>query len=359
MTHSLDAAATAAVPPQARLADVELPPLDPESERWPGRIVKVAGVDLYVRHAPGPEGAERALLIHGLGGASTNWADFGALLASQLDVEALDLPGFGFSGETLDRNYSIAMQAAVVIAYLDESKRGGVASAENPSGWRGPVHLVGNSMGGLIALEVAALRPDLVRTLTLISPAVPDTKRLRSQPLRNDPLVALVVIPGLGEYGVRRLAKSNVEARVRSTLSVCFADPHRYPETRVAQDIEDVTRRVAECPWSDRALLKATRALVRVQYLRRRTTWARMRTIITPTLVLWGDTDRLVAPDLAREVAAAIPRARYLVFEQTGHTAMMERPVESARAFFGLLQDVAAGEFTPQDDAAASASVSS
>jgi pimeloyl-ACP methyl ester carboxylesterase len=346
VTHPLDTA-----PPPARLADVELPELNPDSDRWPGRKVNVAGVSLHVRHTPGPDGAERAVLIHGLGGAATNWTDFAALISSQLDVEAIDLPGFGFSGETLDRNYSIAMQVAIVIAFLDESKRSGE--------WRGPVHLVGNSMGGLISLEVAALRPDLVRTLTLISPAVPDTKAFRSQPLKNDPLMALVVLPGLGEYGVRRLAKAGVEARVRGSLGICFADPHRYPANRLAQDIEDVTTRLAECPWAQRVLLKATRALVRVQYFRRRATWRRIRTIIAPTLVLWGDSDKLVAVDLAEQVTAAIPGARLRIFEDTGHTAMMERPVESARAFFGLLEDVAAGQFSRPDDAAASASVPS
>ncbi len=222
----------------ARISDVELPPLSPDSDRWPGRTVRVAGVDIFVRHTPGPDGAERALLVHGLGGASTNWTDFAGLLASQLDVEAIDLPGFGYSGRAKDDNYSIAMQAATVIAYLDWTKQNN--TDENPS-WRGPVHLVGNSMGGLISIEVAARRPDLVRTLTLISPAVPDLKRFRFHPLQNDRLMALVVVPGLGEYGVRRLMKTEIEQRARGTLRICFADPSRYPANRFAQDIEDIT----------------------------------------------------------------------------------------------------------------------
>jgi pimeloyl-ACP methyl ester carboxylesterase len=349
MTAQLDS-----TPPEARLSDVELPEVNPESDRWPGRKVRVVGVDIHVRTAPGPEGAERALLIHGLGGAATNWTDFGALLSSQLEVEAIDLPGFGLSSPSLDGTYSIAMQAATVMAYLDESKR---APAGAPGAWRGPVHLVGNSMGGLIALQVAALRPDLVRTLTLISPAVPDIHTLRSQPLKNDWRMALIVVPGLGEYGVRRLARSGIEARVRGTLNVCFADPARYPEQRLAQDMQDVGVRLTEQPWANKALLKATRALVRVQYFQRRVTWNRMAKVVAPTLVLWGDTDRLVAPELAQHVAAAIPGAHVRVFENTGHTAMMERPVESARAFFALLEDVAAGEFAKPDDVSASAIV--
>ncbi len=64
-----------------------------------------------------------------------------------------------------------------------------------------------------------------------------------------------------------------------------------------------------------------------------------MRRITAPTLVLWGDTDRLVAPDLAPYVAAAIPDSRLLVLDDIGHTAMMEDPVATARAMIALLDD--------------------
>jgi pimeloyl-ACP methyl ester carboxylesterase len=84
------------------------------------------------------------------------------------------------------------------------------------------------------------------------------------------------------------------------------------------------------------------RALARSQFVRGRSGWATMRTIAAPTLVLWGDTDRLVAPDLAPYVAAAIPDSRLLVMERIGHTAMMEDPIGSARALLGLVEDAAA-----------------
>ena len=66
-----------------------------------------------------------------------------------------------------------------------------------------------------------------------------------------------------------------------------------------------------------------------------------MRSITAPTVVLWGDRDRLVAPDLAGYVAAAIPHASLLVFPDVGHTAMMERPVDTARAVLGLVESAA------------------
>jgi pimeloyl-ACP methyl ester carboxylesterase len=66
-----------------------------------------------------------------------------------------------------------------------------------------------------------------------------------------------------------------------------------------------------------------------------------LRTIGAPALVLWGDTDRLVAPDLAPYVAAAIPQSRLAVLEHVGHTAMMELPEMTARAILALIEDAA------------------
>jgi pimeloyl-ACP methyl ester carboxylesterase len=64
-----------------------------------------------------------------------------------------------------------------------------------------------------------------------------------------------------------------------------------------------------------------------------------MRRIKAPTLVVWGDTDRLVAPDLAPYVAGAIPDSRLLFLRDIGHTAMMEDPRTTARAILALLED--------------------
>ena len=89
---------TATVPgpvPVARLSLAPLPPVDPSIPPWPGEKVRLGGVDLFVRRTPGPPGGgEPALYVHGLAGASTNWTDYAALLATRLDGEALDLPGF-------------------------------------------------------------------------------------------------------------------------------------------------------------------------------------------------------------------------------------------------------------------------
>ena len=315
--------------PTARLSDAPLAEQDPDSPLWPVHTVPVGGVDIAVRHTePTSDTTDPALMVHGLGGSSTNWTDLAGLLRSRLDIEAIDLPGHGRSGPAVDRDYSQRAFARTVIGYLERSGRG-------------PVHLVGNSMGGAISLRVAAMRPDLVRTLTLISPAVPDVRRLRAHPLKHDPRMALLVVPGVGGMAMRSLGRVGVETRGRATIQLCFADPSRYSPTRLEQDVEEARARMGQ-PWANEAMLRSMRGLARVQFTQARSTWRSIRSITAPTLVLWGDTDRLVAPDLAGHLAGEIPGASQLVLEHIGHTAMMEDPHTTARAVLAMLEDASA-----------------
>ena len=315
--------------PEARFADVELAPLDDTVRAWPARTVEVDGLRINVRTTPSDDpAAEPALFVHGLGGSSHNWTDFAGVLRHQLAVEAIDLPGHGRSGPA--KRYSIERHAQVVIRYLELSGRG-------------PVHLVGNSMSGAVCVVVAAKRPDLVRTLTLISPAVPDN-RLRAFPLKNDPRTALLVVPGVGEaltrYYNRRFTP---EQRARATIALCFADPKRFPAERMREAVEESREREG-MPWAISGMLRSMRGLATAQFVKNRVGWATLRRITAPTLVLWGDADKLVAPDLAPYVAAAIPNSRLAVFEGVGHVAMMEVPERTARAMLAMIEDAAAAE---------------
>jgi pimeloyl-ACP methyl ester carboxylesterase len=167
---------------------------------------------------------------------------------------------------------------------------------------------------------------------------VPDN-RVRAFPLRNDPRAALVVVPGVGEAILRLYNKRYTPAqRVKGTIKVCFADPKRYPPERLSEAIAEQTARMS-LPWAESAVARSTRGLAAAQFLRSRVGWATLRSINVPTLVVWGDTDRLVAPDLAPYVAAAVPVSRLLVMTGVGHTAMMERPEETARAVLAMVED--------------------
>jgi pimeloyl-ACP methyl ester carboxylesterase len=306
----------------ARLSDTPLPELDTSIPPWPGRRIRVGAVELFVR-ATTSEGGEPALFVHGLGGASTNWTDLATLLRPGLAIEAPDLPGFGRSGPAPDRDYSIAAHTRTVVSYLEQSGRG-------------PVHLFGNSMGGVISILIAATRPDLVRTLTLTSPAVPD---LRPRRLGTDPLLSVALVPGTAGLISRRIRRFPADSRARAVIKLCFADPSRVPPTRMAEAAEEIELRDG-MSWSTDALLRSLRGLVWT-YLAPpgRSLWTRMAEITAPTVVIWGAQDRLVSAKLAPRVARTIPDARLLVLDNVGHVAQLEDPVTTARAALALIED--------------------
>jgi pimeloyl-ACP methyl ester carboxylesterase len=127
----------------------------------PGRTELVSGGGVNVRVRPGPTGPTPAFYVHGLGGASTDWTRLSAALATRATGYSIDLPGSGRSDPPPGGRYSPAVDARVVAATIER-----VAA--------GPVHLVGNSYGGVITTLVAARWPHLVRSLTVLAPAVPD-----------------------------------------------------------------------------------------------------------------------------------------------------------------------------------------
>jgi pimeloyl-ACP methyl ester carboxylesterase len=316
--------------PLPRVAGV-LPP-------WPGEPLPVRGGEVFVRHTPwagpvhpsGDAPRERALYVHGLGGASTNWTDLAGLLAVRFQGWALDLPGFGRSRPPLRNRYSVRGHVEAVVDVLEHIVRTpGPGSGE-------PVHLLGNSLGGLVSVLVATRRPDLIASLTLVSPAMPV---YRVPPAFSRALV-LLLLPGIPTLAERRMAGIAPETHVRQMIRMCFGDPMRVPRERVEQAVQEMRER-ADQPWADRALTRSMRGLI-TSYLRvgRANAWRAARALRPPTLVLWGSRDKLVDPALAPRLAAAIPDSRLVVLDGVGHVAMLEAPEQTARAVLGMVEEL-------------------
>jgi pimeloyl-ACP methyl ester carboxylesterase len=253
------------------------------------------------------------VFVHGLGGSATNWTDLMDQLRPELAGEAIDLPGFGFSPVPADGDYSIDAKARTVIELIEHRRY-----------W--PVHLVGNSLGGSVAVRVAGRRPDLVRTLTLISPALPDLVPRRS-PLR----VTVICVPGVGQWMLRRLDRHTAEARTLGTVQEVYADPGLMHPLRYVEEAAEVRRR-DELGYVHQVLIGSARGLVQ-EYLRPgpRSLWRDAARVTAPTLVLYGSHDQLVRPAMAARAARAFPAARVLLLPRLGHVAMMERPELVAR----------------------------
>jgi pimeloyl-ACP methyl ester carboxylesterase len=309
---------------------------------WPGEHVPVRDGTVFVRSTPwtGPvDGAdadaprERALYVHGLGGASTNWTDLAALLAVRCEGWALDLPGFGSSPPPARGRYSIRGHLRAVVDVLER-----LAQLPGDAAGR-PVHLLGNSLGGLVSLLVASRRPDLVASLTLVSPAMPV---YRVPPAFTRALV-LLLLPGVPSLAARRLAGITPEEHVRAMVRMCFGEPARVPPERLEQAVQEMRERAGQ-PWSDRAVTHSMRGLI-ASYLRvgGASAWRMARGLSVPTLVVWGKRDKLVDPALAPRLAATVPDARLLLLDTAGHVAMLEAPEPTARAVLGMIENLPGG----------------
>lgn len=304
------------------LPECQIPP------PWPARRVRVGGSMLHVRDTPGlTPAAEPAVYVHGLGGSSQNFTDLAGLLAGRLEGEALDLPGFGYSDPS--PRYSIPAFAATVIDYLEHSGRG-------------PVHLIGNSLGGSISVRVAALRPDLVRTLTLVSPAMPFLNPRRTA---QGPVLPLLALPGAERLMAWALTRITAEQMAEQVLAACFGDTAKVHPQRRAEAMEEIQLRytVAHYP---KAYLGTLRGLVgsflRAYLPGADSQWRLAARVQAPTLIIGGLNDRLIDPRVPVQVARAIPDSRLLVLPGVGHVAQMEVPRLVARAIVGLLEETQA-----------------
>jgi pimeloyl-ACP methyl ester carboxylesterase len=315
--------------PAVPLADAAtFPHVDPHSRPWPGREVTSGGVTLHVRETPGPDGTT-AVYVHGLGGSGTNWTDLAALLGTRAAGVAVDLPGFGRTRPPTGFDFSPAAHADALLCFL--------------AGRNTPVHLLGNSLGGAVALSVAARRPELVRTLTLVSPAMPDR---RPDPRRMaDIRLALALVPGpIGERARAGLAAVAPRLRAEQVVRVCFGDPSLVPEHRLQEAADEIVVRNAQ-EWAREAGERTARALVASWW--GASSWATAARVQAPTLVVWGDRDRLVSPRLAARTVATIPDARLLMLPGVGHVAQIEAPGAVARAVAALWD----GETKPEHPA--------
>jgi pimeloyl-ACP methyl ester carboxylesterase len=311
----------------ARLAGGVLPEAPAFSAPFaPGRTVSVAGHDVFVRTTSGPADATATWFIHGLEGSSRNWSRLAAVLAGRSVGHAPDLPGSGMSPPPR-RRYSIAADARLVARLIE-------------SAGEGAVHLVGNSRGGVVATVLAAEFPQLVRTLTLISPAVPDFRVFGERGANVQ--LALVMLPG-ATGPVRRLLESvTPEDRARGLALTCFGEPEALSLEDLAAAAADSAER-RSFPWATDDVVRSLRSLIRAQLRPGRWSLATAaRTVTQPTLVVWGTRDRLVDCRLAQRTAAAFADSRLLMLARTGHVAQMERPVEVARAMRALWEDAAA-----------------
>jgi pimeloyl-ACP methyl ester carboxylesterase len=253
--------------------------------------------------------ADTIVLVHGLGGSHLNWVQLAPALTERHRVVAIDLAGFGLTPGH-GRPTSVHANADLLARFVDEVVGG-------------PVVLVGNSMGGMVSLLLAAGRPELVRGLVLVDPSVPTE---RHRPERAVALQFLLhATPVVGERVVARMGRRFTDRQqVQRTVDLCFADPARM-DPRVLEATVALTAHRRSLPGLEAAYVAAARSLLRV--LRSGGRYAALiRSVKVPVLLVHGELDRLVPVAAARRAAADNPAWTTAFLDGVGHTPQLEAP---------------------------------
>ena len=271
-------------------------PVSPTPEYLP-EYLDVSGV--RTRHVALGDGPP-TVLLHGIGQSLDDWNEVLAPLARHHRVYALDLIGFGLSDKP-DVPYTLAGLARFVQHYLD--------AVGEPR----PATLVGNSLGGAVAQQFALMYPQSVARLVLVNSA--------GFGAEVTPLLRLLTVPRLGERLLR--PHPALSARVVRSLfhDPAFATPQRL------QHAEEVARQ----PGRSRAYLSVARHLGTWRGIRqdwRETLTGQLAARRLPTLIVWGDHDRILPAHHLHAAQNAYPHARTHLFRKTGHLPQVERAEE-------------------------------
>lgn len=266
------------------------------------RFVRAGGASIRVRESGDPS-APPLLLLHGIGRSLEDWDPQHPRLAGSFRVIAPDLAGFGLSGRTPGTE-TLESLADTVVDTLDAL------------GETRPVHVLGNSLGGAVALLLSVRAPRRVRSLVLAAPAGFGTE--------VTPALRILGVPLLGRWLLGRMDR-RVARRAERAL---FVDRGLVTEERVRVAVEIGAR-----PEHRRTFLEIATELGTVRGVRpgwRRALLEQAIANPVPTLVVWGERDLILPAAHLRAAARALPHVRTHVFGRTGHMPQIERPDEFA-----------------------------
>jgi pimeloyl-ACP methyl ester carboxylesterase len=256
------------------------------------------------------------IAIHGLGATKASFLPTVAALAGDFRVIALDLPGFGDSGKPLAARYDARFFAESVLELLDAL---GIERA----------HLIGNSLGGRVALEIGLRAPERVERLVLLAPSMAWRRKRPWAPLLRAVRPELGAIQPTPRAAVEQIVDRMVPgARDGWTAAGVDEFMRAYLTRRGRAAFYSAARQIyLEEPEGDDGF------------------WPRLRTLTVPALFVWGKRDTLVPIGFARHVTDALPTAEHLELD-CGHVPQLERPRqthEAAKAFLSRRRRPGAG----------------
>jgi pimeloyl-ACP methyl ester carboxylesterase len=259
------------------------------------------------------------LLLHGLGATRASMFETAATLSRRYRVHAPDLPGFGSSSKPPRGAYNARWFADIIVGLLDELE---IPDAD----------LVGNSMGGRIAIEVGLCAPERVRALALLCPAVAWIKR------GLHPVVRLL----RPEFGL--LPHAFRRATIASQLWGAFHDEDAI-DPAVVDLMVDEFRRIYHSAGARLAFLASARNIYLESPFGRSGFYPRLSKLQPPALFIWGSHDSLVPPAFSRHVGRWLPTAEQVTIEGCGHVPQVERAEQTSELlldFFARCEGAAA-----------------
>jgi pimeloyl-ACP methyl ester carboxylesterase len=282
-------------------------------------VSKHADLDGPIHYLDGGGSGQPLVCVHGLSGSALNWMAVIPALAERHRVLALDLRGFGRTplgpGTRLSDNHRL----------LDLFLRRIVGR---------PAVVVGNSMGGLLAVQQAAAAPETVSSLVLVDPALP-WRGHRPFDLSLWTFFGSLLPPLLGEatlaWSARRLGADRI---VHGVLEACCVDASRIPHDLVQALIDEEAERFAS-RRSFRALAQSSRSLLWA--LGRRGLMGTYGRVTAPTLLVHGEKDRIVPAAFSLAIGRRFGW-HVEVLPNVGHVPMMEVPADFNRVALGWLE---------------------
>jgi pimeloyl-ACP methyl ester carboxylesterase len=287
--------------------------------------LEVGGVPLRVRIS-GPEDAPVILLVHGIARSLEDWTEAHDLLAQGANGRAFrvistDLPGFGYSRKGRERPGLPAFGRAMA----------GLLAA---AGVTTPVHVMGNSLGGGVAMTLAVDHPGKVASLTLVnSVGFGSEANISALPMTYGVLAQL---PGLANtFGPRaREAGANTIRDLFFDRSLATVDQLKHAG-KLAKQADFRTTFLGTA-----ATLGAPVVGVKASW--RRALLKRVAASGIPVLVIWGDADKILPPKHLDAAAVAFPNARTHLFADTGHMPQVERAVDFVDVVSAFVTEVQA-----------------
>lgn len=251
--------------------------------------VQVDGLTIHYKDT-GPRDAPVVLLLHGFGSSLQTWDVWAASLETHYRVIRLDLPGFGLTGPSPLHDYSEAGDLATLTHFVDKL---GVSRFS----------IIGHSMGGKMAWGLAAAAPERVSALVLLAPdGFPAAKDIGSKPY------AMPSIMGVIKFSLPKFL-------VRQSIEPAFFDANALSDSLVDRYYD-----MLRAPGVRAAILERSNQTIYTDPI------PRLKKITAPTLLIWGEQDRMIPSSNAQSYAGVLSVSQTVLLPKQGHLIQEEKP---------------------------------